>query len=97
MTKEEIKKLIIPVLANHKIVRASLFGSFARNEEKDGSDIDLLIEFRKGKSLLDLISLKNEIEELTNRKTDILTYKSINPLLKESILSEQESIYEERS
>jgi len=96
MTKHEIQKLIVPVLEKHNIVKASLFGSFVRNEQNEMSDIDLLVEFRKGKSLLDLISLKNEIEVITKRKTDILTYKSINPMLKESILSEEELIYEER-
>lgn len=72
--------------------KAALFGSMVRGEATEDSDIDLLIEFKGRKSLLDLAGLKLELQELLGRKVDVITYKSIHPLLKERILSEQEVI-----
>ena len=56
------------------------------NEE---SDIAILIEFDGRRSLLDLAHLKNELEDATNGRVDVLTYKSLHPRLKDRILAEQ--------
>lgn len=87
-----IKKRIVKVLKKYKVKKASLFGSIVRNELTKKSDIDLLIEFKERRSLLDLVSLKLELQELLKREVDILTYNSIHPLLKDRILNEQEVI-----
>jgi predicted nucleotidyltransferase len=63
-----------------------------KGEATEESDIDLLIEFEGRKSLLDLAGLKLDLQELLRRRVDVLTYKSLHPLLKERILSEQEVI-----
>ena len=89
---EEIKKIIIEVLRKSDVKRAALFGSIVRGEATVESDIDLLIEFEGRKSLLDLVGLKLELQELLGRRVDVLTYGSLHPLLKERILSEQEVI-----
>ena len=91
-----IKKILVPILQKNDIVRAGIFGSVARGEATKRSDIDILIQFRGRKSLLDLVHVKHEIEDKLKRKVDILTYKSINPLLKENILKEEVKIYERR-
>lgn len=86
---EEIRKKILPVLRRYDVVRVAIFGSFARGENKEGSDIDLLVEFKGEKSLLNLSGLKIALEELLKMKVDVLTYNSLHPLLKERILNEQ--------
>jgi len=58
MELEEVRRRILPILKRYGIRRASVFGSFARGEERDDSDIDILVEFEEGKSLLDLAGLK---------------------------------------
>jgi len=55
----------------------------------DESDVDLLMEFEGRRSLLDLAHLKNELEDAVDRRVDLLTYKSLHPLLKKRILAEQ--------
>ena len=90
---EEIIALLKPILLSFNIKRASLFGSFVKGKETDSSDIDLLVEFDEGKSLFDLIRLEMKIEEVLNKKVDVITFNSIHPYLKESILSEQVVIY----
>jgi predicted nucleotidyltransferase len=71
---------------------AALFGSLAGGETKEGSDIDILVEFAGEKSLLDLAGLKIELEELLGVRVDVLTYGSLHPLLKDRVLSEQKVI-----
>ncbi len=98
-TKEslaEIKKIAVPVLRRNGVIRAGIFGSYARGEAKKGSDIDILIEFKGRKSLLDLVGVKQELEEKLKRKTDVLTYKSVHHLLRETILNEEVRIYEKK-
>jgi len=82
-----IKRQILPLLRKNKVKKAGVFGSYARGEQKRASDIDLLIEF-KG-SLLDLVSLENKLQDQLGKKVDLLTYKSIHPLLRKRILREE--------
>ncbi len=89
---EEIKGKIIEALGKHGVRRASLFGSVVTGEATANSDIDILVEFEGRKSLLDLVGLKMELEDLLGKKVDVLTYESLHPLLRERILKEQEAI-----
>ena len=89
---EQIKRTIVPILQRYDVMRAAIFGSFVRGEMQETSDLDILVEFKGEKSLLDLSGLKIALEELLGQKMDVLTYDSLHPLLKESILSEQEVI-----
>lgn len=92
MTKEinVIKSKVAPLLRKNGVVRAGIFGSYARGEQTKDSDIDILIEIRGRKfSLLDLIGLEMELNEILKKKIDLLTYKSINHLLRKRILNEE--------
>ena len=89
---EELKNTLVDVLRKHDVKKAALFGSIVRGEATDESDIDLLVEFEGRKSLLDLAGLKLDLQEIVRRRVDVLTYKSLHPLLKERILREQEVI-----
>ena len=92
-TKEslsEIRRIAVPVLRRNGVVRAGIFGSFARGEAKKGSDIDILIEIKAKKfSLLDLVGLELELKEKLKRKVDLVEYCTIHPLLKDRILREE--------
>lgn len=93
MTLQSIKRKIVPVLENEGIVKAAVFGSHATGEAKKDSDVDLLVEFAGRKSLFDLVGLKMELEKTLKKKVDLLTYRSLHPLLKTIILNEQKIIY----
>lgn len=92
-----ITRKIIPILKKQDVLKAAYFGSFARGEEKKNSDIDILVKLRGGKTLLDLIEIKQTLEALLDRKVDILTYNGLNPLLRKAILKEQKIFYEKKS
>jgi len=92
MELEGLRDKIVLILQRNDVKRAAVFGSFVRGEQKDDSDIDILIEFKGEKSLLDLAGLKIELEEALHRKVDVLTYNSLHPLLRDRILREQKVI-----
>lgn len=79
---------IIKIAKKNGVLKISLFGSSVRKEDNEDSDIDLLVIFEEGRSLFDLIRLKQQLEELLDKKVDVVTENSIHPLLKKKILSE---------
>ncbi len=84
-----LKKKGIPILKRYGVRRAAVFGSFARNQMRKSSDIDILVDIRKDISLLDFIGLKLEIEEALGKKVDLVEYNTIKPLIKERVIREQ--------
>ncbi len=86
---EEIKRKSLPILQRYGVKKIGLFGSCVREEMREDSDVDMLVEIEKDISLLDFVGLKIEIEEALGRKVDLVEYNTIKPLLKERILKEQ--------
>lgn len=89
---EDIKSKVLPILKEAGVTRSSLFGSYVRDEEKEDSDIDMLIEVPRGTTLFDIVELQIQLEEKLQKKVDLVTYRSIHPRLKESILNNQVQI-----
>lgn len=83
-----IKKLIQPILDSYGVVRSAVFGSVARGEANEGSDIDILVELKAGSSLLDLVQLQFDLDKVLGRKVDVLTFNSLHPLLKARVQQE---------
>lgn len=89
---EEIQRKVTPILKRHQVKRAGLFGSAARGEMKPSSDVDILVELDREKSLLDLVALKLELEEALGVRVDVVEYSVIPSRLEERILREQVSV-----
>lgn len=85
---------IIPILKKYGVSRASLFGSVARGEENVKSDIDLLIEPAKGTTLFDMAGIQIDLQKSLKKSVDLVTYGSINPMLKDQILRDEKVIYQ---
>ena len=92
--KEKIIQQIQNYFAGTGVRRVSLFGSFGRNEFKPGSDVDLLLEVDKPIGYLKIIEYKLALEELLERKVDLLTPESISPKIRPYIQKELKLIYE---
>ena len=87
---EKIKSRIVPLLKENKVVRAGIFGSYARGEQKKKSDIDILVEINDDNfSLTDVIHLKNLLQKQLKRKVDLVEYQTIRKELRESILRDE--------
>jgi predicted nucleotidyltransferase len=65
-----------------------VFGSVARGEADEKSDIDLLVDMEKGRSLLDLIGLIMDLESLLGCKVDVVTVKGLRERIRERVLKE---------
>lgn len=83
---EKYKQLILPVLRRYFIKRAAIFGSIAKGNYNADSDIDLLIEGDTGFTIFKLLSLEEEIAELTHRKVDLVEYSAIKPSIRQEVL-----------
>ncbi len=79
---------ILAICARHGATNVRVFGSTARGEERPDSDVDFLVELDRSKSLLDHISLKHALEDLLNRKVDVITYGALLPQIRNSVTSE---------
>ena len=88
----EKREEILKVAASHGAKNLKVFGSFARGEERPDSDIDLLVEMAPDRSLLDIIAIKNALEDITHRKVDVVTEKALSPYLRDKILQDAVSI-----
>ncbi len=89
----QIKNKALPILKQAGVIRSSLFGSVVRGEANAESDIDILIEFPKGKNLLDFVGLEMELEGVLGQKVDLVTFKSVHPLLKAYIEKDRQRMF----
>jgi|SRR3989344_2354748 len=86
---EKIREKITPTLKEYHVTKASIFGSYARGEQKKGSDVDILIEIDRGTDLIELIRLKTKLQKIIKRKVDLVEYAGIRREIKTSILNDQ--------
>lgn len=82
----DIRRKVAPLLRRRGVVRAGVFGSVARGEAGPTSDVDFLVEFESGRTLLDLAGLRLDLADVFGRDVDVATPNSLHPALKERIL-----------
>jgi hypothetical protein len=85
---QEYRAEILRLALRHGASDLRVFGSLARGEGDEDSDLDLLVTLGAGRSLLDLIGLKQELEDLVHRPVDVVTEQALSPYLRERVLSE---------
>lgn len=83
---------IMRLARRHGATNLRLFGSAARGEEREDSDLDLLVEMEPGRSLLDHVALKQDLEDLLGREVDVVTEQSLHPRIRERVLREAVSL-----
>ena len=88
----QIKKVLVSTLKKNGIKKAGIFGSYARGEQRKNSDIDILFESPKKLSLFGLVKLENSLKDKLKKKIDLVTYKSLSPLIKERVLNQEVKI-----
>ena len=91
--RKEIFRKLADILEDQGAVRIAVFGSYAREEEKPDSDIDVLVEFSPRKSLLELVRIERELSEALGIKVDLLTERAISPYLIDDIKRQMKVIY----
>ena len=90
----EMKAAVIPLVKKYGIVKLALFGSYARGEQKDDSDIDLLIDKGKIRGLA-FFSFSEEFEQTVGTRIDLVTYRDLeNSYLKPYALKDEVVLFE---
>jgi predicted nucleotidyltransferase len=79
--QEEIKK-------EYRAKIIGLFGSYVRGEQRESSDVDIIVRFFEGATLFDFVGLAEFLEEKLNVKVDVVSERALRPELKEQILKE---------
>jgi uncharacterized protein len=83
---------ILRIAAAHGAQNVRVFGSVSRGEAGAKSDVDLLMKLEPGRSLLDLIAIKQELEDLLGREVDVLTEDAVSAYIREQVLKEAVSL-----
>lgn len=73
-----------------------VFGSYSRGEQKEKSDMDILVKFSRRKSLLDLVRIERRLSEIMGVKVDLVTEGSVSPYMIDGIKKELKVIYDEK-
>ncbi len=89
---DKIQKELPRIRRRYDVTTLEVFGSFVRHEEKDGSDLDILVAFSKAPSLFKFIELEDYLSELIGLKVDLVMKSSLKPNIGKRILSEAQSI-----
>ena len=78
MDLQDTRQQILQIAAGHGARNIRVFGSAARGDDRPDSDLDLLVEMETGRSLLDLVALGQDLEDLLHRKVDVITDSSMH-------------------
>lgn len=94
---EELKKTIVPIVSQYPVDKVSIFGSCARKQMNENSDIDILISFSIPIGMFKFIEIKQVLEEKLKHKIDLITFNSLNESdIKDTVLMEAIEIYDKR-
>lgn len=80
-----LKSLKGDLTVRYKVRSIGVFGSFARKEARSDSDVDILVDFREGADLFDLIGLSDYLEEKIGRHVDLATPRALRPEIRDGI------------
>jgi len=84
----ERREPILELAAKHGARNLRVFGSVARGEADESSDIDFLVEMEPGRNLLDMGGLLMDLREFLGREVDVATVRSLKPRIRERVLRE---------
>ena len=90
-----IKKTITPIARSYGVKRIYLFGSYAKGNATENSDIDLLVEKGKPMSLLKLSGMRQSVQEALDLSVDLITTAGIEDAFYKEIAGTEILLYEE--
>jgi len=79
---------ILAIAAKHGAHNLRIFGSVARGEDGPESDLDILVEMEPGRSLMDHVALTQDLEDLLQRKVDVISERALHWYIRDRVLAE---------
>jgi predicted nucleotidyltransferase len=83
-----LKQQLPYLRSNFKVKSIGLFGSYAREEQTETSDIDMLVEFEAPVGFIKFMELENYLSDMLGTKVDLVTPDALKPLIKPDIIAE---------
>ena len=83
---------ILRIADQHGASNVRVFGSFSRGDADDNSDVDILVDLEKGRSLMDMGGLLMDLQTLLGRSVDVVTEKGLRPRIRERVLREAKAL-----
>ena len=91
-TFDELRQLLSlqkqSLCENYQITEIGIFGSYARGEETEASDIDILVDYETAPTFIMLVELRDYLSQLFELKVDIVTKNGLKPRIRERLLAE---------
>ncbi len=84
----ERREEILQIVARYGARDARIFGSRARGVARPDSDLDILVKLDPGRNLLDIVAIKQDLEDLLGCPVDVVTEAAISPYIREQVLQE---------
>ncbi|MCL2020350.1 MAG: nucleotidyltransferase family protein [Oscillospiraceae bacterium] len=91
---DEIKRITTPIAERYGVKKLALFGSYARGEARENSDIDFLIDGGKIRGL-EFFGFINNLEDILGVRVDVLTYRSLKDSLIADVVKDEVILYEQ--
>lgn len=82
------RREIFDAAARHGARNVRVFGSVARDDDHEGSDVDVLIDVEPGRTLLEVIAFQQYLQQLLGRNVEVLTDGGLSPYLQQRIVAE---------
>jgi uncharacterized protein len=94
VTIEEVKQKASPILEQHGVTFAAVFGSLARGEDRPQSDVDILVRLGRPTGMIGYMRLVESLESVLQKRVDLVTEQSLNKRVRPHVLPELKTIYE---
>ena len=93
MISEAQQNIIINTIMPFNPIKIGIFGSVARGEDSEQSDIDILYQLKDSIGIFNLVRMKDDLEERLNKKVDLVSERYLHPKLKPDIMNDLKIIY----
>jgi uncharacterized protein len=91
-TFEEVKQQLLQIKPRlqqvYQVTELGIFGSYARQEQTETSDVDVLIDYDQAPTLFKLVELRDDLSNVLGMKVDVVTKNGLKPRIRERVLSE---------
>lgn len=89
---EKKRDALLRIADQHGARDVRLFGSYAKGTAEESSDVDILVTLDSGRTLLDLVALKQDLEDLFGRRVHVVTPLSLSSYIRDSVMREAVSL-----
>jgi predicted nucleotidyltransferase len=91
-TLEEVKERLTQIKPRlqqaYRVTELGIFGSYARQEQTEASNVDVLIDYDQAPTLFKLVELREDLSDVLGMKVDVVTKNGLKPRIREQVLSE---------